>query len=76
VYSRALIPLIYSAFVILLMIIAPSVIPRWLWFLSFLLTGPALNALGWSIMTDQVSGKYEDNPKLGRATRKSRRAQH
>ena len=66
-YARGLIAFAYGSIALTLVLLVPEMLPRWLWFVSFLVTGVAINSLGWSIATLAVATEYEINSKLGRA---------
>ena len=66
-YTAGLISLIYGLVVVFFVLLAPAQLPSWLWFLSFLMTGPTLFALGWSISVLAVATEYVRNVRLGRS---------
>lgn len=66
-YTAALISGTYGAVVVFLVLLVPQVLPNWLWFVNFLMTGPTIYALGWSISILAVATEYSNDTKLGRS---------
>ena len=66
-YTAGLLALLYGITVVLLVLLMPQELPKWLWFVSFLMTGAAIYALSWSISALAVATEYARNPKLGRS---------
>ena len=72
-YTAGLVAFLYGLTVVLLVLLVPQKLPKWLWFVSFLVTGAAIYALGWSISALAVAAEYARNPKLGRSNHSAKR---
>jgi hypothetical protein len=73
-YTAGLIALLYGFIVVLLVLFVPQELPKWLWFVNFLMTGPTIYALSWSISSLAVATEYARNPKLGRSNKSFQRS--
>lgn len=68
-YSAGLLAFLYGLIVVVLVLLAPQELPKWLWFVNFLFTGSAIYALSWSISSLAVATEYASNLKLGRSNK-------
>ena len=66
-YSAGLVALLYGLTVVLFVLFVPQELPKWLWFVNFVMTGVVIYALGWSISVLALAAEYKRNPKLGRS---------
>jgi hypothetical protein len=72
-YTAALIAFLYGLTVVFLVLLMAQELPKWLWFASFLATGPALYALSWSVSLLAVATEYARNSTLGRSNHSVKR---
>lgn len=72
-YSAGLLAFLYGLMVVVLVLLVPQELPGWLWFVNFLVTGPAIYALAWSISALAAATEFERNTNLGRSKRSSKR---
>ncbi|MEX8505741.1 hypothetical protein [Leptothrix ochracea] len=68
-YSAGLVAFLYGLIVVVLVLLVPQELSTWLWLVNFLVTGPAIYALSWSISSLAVATEYARNPKLGRSNK-------
>ncbi|WP_419793081.1 hypothetical protein [Serratia fonticola] len=48
----------YGLVVLLAILLAPSSIPAWLWYINFLMTAPAIYCVSWSVAIVEVAEEY------------------
>lgn len=72
-YTAGIVALLYGLTVVLLVLLVPQELPKWLWFVNFSMTGTAIYALSWSISALAVATEYTRNPKLWRSNHSSKR---
>ncbi len=65
-YTAGLVAFLYGIIVVVLVLLMPQELPKWLWFVNFLVTGPAIYSLSWSMSSLAIATEYARNPKLGR----------
>jgi hypothetical protein len=68
-YSAGLVAFLYGLIVVVLVLLVPQELSTWLWLVNFLVTGPAIYALSWSISSLAVATEYARNSKLGHSNK-------